>query len=83
MTNSLRKFFKMHENKTTIGTEVRSGIATFLTMAYIIIVNPAILSAVGVPFAGVMFATILVASISSIFMGLYANLPFRVKILIY
>lgn len=72
----LEKYFKLKENNTTVGTECRAGIATFLTMAYIIAVNPAILSKTGMPFAGVLFATILVASISSILMGLVTNLPF-------
>lgn len=69
-------FFKLKELGTNFKTEVLAGIATFLTMAYIIVVNPAILSVAGMPFAGVLFATILVASLSSIAMGLYANLPY-------
>jgi len=76
--NSLTKYFRLEENRTNIGTEVRAGITTFLTMAYIIVVNPAILSKTGMPFAGVMFATILVAGLCSILMGLVANLPFAI-----
>lgn len=76
MSKSLTEFFKLEEKGTNFNTELRAGIATFLTMAYIIVVNPAILSACGMPFAGVLFATVLVCSISSILMGLYANLPF-------
>lgn len=76
--SSIEQFFKLKENKTTVGTEVRAGIATFLTMAYIIVVNPAILSKSGMSFAGVLFATVVVASISSILMGLVTNLPFAV-----
>lgn len=72
----MEKLFKLKENKTTVKTEILAGIATFLTMAYIIVVNPGILSNTGMSFSGVLFATILVASISSIFMGLYTNLPF-------
>ena len=72
----MEKLFKLNEKKTTVQTEIRAGLATFLTMAYIIVVNPGILSATGMPFEGVHFATILVCAISSIFMGLYANLPF-------
>ena len=74
----LEKYFKLKENGTTVGTELRAGIATFLTMAYIIVVNPGILSKTGMPFAGVLLATVLVAMISSILMGLVANLPFAV-----
>ena len=57
-------------------TEVRAGITTFLTMAYIIVVNPAILSVAGVPISGILFATVVVSAISCILMGLYADLPF-------
>ncbi len=76
--SSIADFFKLKENKTDVGTEVRAGIATFLTMAYIIVVNPGILSNTGMPFAGVLFATVLVASLSSILMGLVTNLPFAI-----
>lgn len=72
----LASFFKFKELGTSFKTEVLAGVATFLTMAYIIVANPGILAAAGMPFAGVLFATILVASLSSIAMGLFANLPF-------
>lgn len=74
--SSIAEFFKLRENNTSIGTEVRAGIATFLTMAYIIVVNPGILSSTGMPFAGVLFATVIVSAVSSILMGLVTNLPF-------
>ena len=70
------KLFKLSAKGTNVKTELRAGLATFLTMAYIIVVNPGILSITGMSFAGVLFATVLVASISSILMGLIANLPF-------
>ena len=72
----MEQLFKLSQKGTNVRTEVRAGIATFLTMAYIIVVNPGILSATGMPFGGVLFATVLAASISSILMGLVANLPF-------
>ncbi|MFW6213458.1 MAG: NCS2 family permease [Spirochaetota bacterium] len=72
----MEKLFRLKEHGTTARVEIRAGIATFLTMAYIIVVNPGIISASGMPFAGVLVATVLVASISSILMGLIANLPF-------
>jgi adenine/guanine/hypoxanthine permease len=72
----MEKLFRLKEHGTSARVEVRAGIATFLTMAYIIVVNPGIISASGMPFAGVLVATVLVASISSILMGLIANLPF-------
>ncbi len=72
----MEKFFRLQENRTNVKTEIVAGIATFLTMAYIIVVNPGIISATGMPFEAVLFATVLVSAISSILMGLYANLPF-------
>ncbi len=76
--NALINYFKLEENRTDVGTEVRAGLTTFLTMAYIIVVNPAILSKTGMSFAGVLFATIIVAGLSSILMGLVTNLPFAI-----
>lgn len=72
----MEKFFKFSERNTNLKTEILAGIATFLTMAYIVVVNPGILSIGGMSFSGVLFATVIVASISSIFMGFYANLPY-------
>jgi AGZA family xanthine/uracil permease-like MFS transporter len=72
----LNKFFKLDENGTDVKTEIIAGVTTFLTMAYILAVNPMILADAGMPFSGVLTATILVAALSSILMGLYANLPF-------
>ena len=72
----MKDFFKLAERNTTVGIELRAGVTTFLMMAYIIVVNPGILSKAGMPFAGVLFATVLVCALSSIAMGLYANLPY-------
>ncbi len=55
--NILERLFKLSENQTTVRTEVAAGVTTFLTMAYIIFVNPAILAEAGVPFSGALFAT--------------------------
>ena len=71
----LDRVFQLRELGTTIRVEVLAGLTTFLTMAYIIIVNPLILADAGVPIEGAMFATVMVAAVSSIFMGLYAKLP--------
>lgn len=76
MGNGITKFFRLREHGTDIRREVMAGLSTFLMMAYIIVVNPAILSKVGIPFTGVLFATVLVSAFSSIAMGLYANLPY-------
>src|SRR5215470_11541988 len=73
---ALDRFFKLSENNTTIRTELAAGLTTFLTMAYIIFVNPQILSEAGVPFSGALFATCLSAAVGSLMMGLIANYPF-------
>jgi adenine/guanine/hypoxanthine permease len=74
--NALERLFKLSENNTTIRTEIAAGLTTFLTMAYIIFVNPQILSEAGVPFSGALFATCLSAAVGSLMMGLLANYPF-------
>jgi AGZA family xanthine/uracil permease-like MFS transporter len=76
LTGSLERLFKLTENNTTIRTEIAAGMTTFLTMAYIIFVNPAILSEAGVPFSGALFATCISAAVGSLLMGLIANYPF-------
>ena len=77
-TGFLERTFKLKENDTHVKREVSAGMATFLTMAYIVVVNPHILGKAGMPFSGVLFATVLVSAVSSIAMGLYANLPYAV-----
>jgi len=73
--NFIRNYFQLGALGTNVRTEILAGLTTFLTMAYIIIVNPLILGDAGVPMAGAMFATVMVAGLSSILMGLYARLP--------
>ncbi len=72
----MEKFFKLKENKTSISTEVMAGVTTFMTMAYILVVNPDILSQAGMNQQGVFFATAFAAAVSTILMGLLANYPF-------
>ena len=82
----LEQWFKLRENGTTVGTEVVAGLTTFMVMAYIIFVNPAILSFAGIkelsgqgpPFAPTLAATCLVAGIMTAAMGLVANYPFAI-----
>lgn len=74
----MEKFFKLKENNTDVRTEVIAGMTTFLTMVYIVIVNPAVLSAAGVPFDQVFMATIITAVIGTLLMGLFANYPIAV-----
>lgn len=72
----MEKFFKLKENNTKVSTEVLAGITTFFTMAYILFVNPDILSQAGLPFNGVYIATILAAVVGTLVMGLFANVPY-------
>ncbi|MBE5963520.1 MAG: NCS2 family permease [Lachnospira sp.] len=72
----LEKLFKIKENNTTVKTEIAAGITTFMTMAYILAVNPSILSVTGMDKNAVLVATALAAFIGTMFMALFANLPF-------
>ncbi|KEA62202.1 Xanthine/uracil/thiamine/ascorbate permease family protein [Marinobacterium lacunae] len=71
----LDRFFKLHEHKTDVRTEVIAGLTTFITMSYIIFLNPIIMSKTGMPFDGLFLATCIGAAIATIFMGVYANWP--------
>jgi len=72
----LDRRFEISERKSSLRTEIIAGITTFMTMAYIIFVNPAILSETGMDFGAVMTATCLASAIGTLIMGLYANYPF-------
>lgn len=74
----LERIFKLKEYKTNIRTEIIAGLTTFVTMAYIIVVNPAILEAAGIPKGPSMVATILSAAFGTLLMGFYANRPFAI-----
>jgi adenine/guanine/hypoxanthine permease len=69
------RFFKLKEHGTDVRTELLAGVTTFLTMAYIIFVNPSILGDAGMPKDAVFVATCLAAALGCIVMGLYANYP--------
>src|ERR1700756_4089504 len=69
------RYFQLAENHTTIRRELVGGLTTFLTMAYIVVVNPQILSQAGMPAEGVVFATCIAAAVATLVMGLYANYP--------
>jgi adenine/guanine/hypoxanthine permease len=71
----IEKLFQLKANQTTVRRELLGGVTTFLTMAYIVVVNPQILSQAGVPAEGVVFATCLSAAVATLVMGLYANYP--------
>ncbi|WP_010295594.1 NCS2 family permease [Clostridium senegalense] len=72
----MEKYFKLKENNTNVKTEIIAGMTTFMTMAYILIVNPSILSVAGMDSGAVFTATALSAVIATLIMGLYAKLPF-------
>ncbi len=75
----LEKLFKLKENKTNAKTEITAGITTFMTMAYILAVNPSILSAAGMDSTAVLIATCLASFIGTMCMALMANLPFALS----
>lgn len=71
----LNRIFKLRENSTTVGTEVSAGVTTFMTMAYIIFVQPQVLSAAGMDVGSVMMATCISSAIACLLMGFIANYP--------
>ena len=71
----IERFFKLAENQTTVRRELLGGLTTFMTMAYIIAVNPRILSEAGMSIEGVLFATCISAAAATLVMGLWANYP--------
>ena len=68
----IERYFKFSENQTSVRQELLGGLTTFVTMAYIVVVNPQILSQAGIPADGVVFATCLSAAVATLVMGLYA-----------
>lgn len=75
----LEKIFKLKENKTNVKTEITAGITTFMTMAYILAVNPSILSEAGMDANAVLIATCLASFIGTVCMALMANMPFALS----
>jgi adenine/guanine/hypoxanthine permease len=69
------RYFRLSENQTTVRQEFLGGLTTFVTMAYIVVVNPQILAQAGMPPEGVVFATCASAAAATLVMGLYANYP--------
>lgn len=74
----MKDFFALEEKKTSVRTEIVAGLTTFFTMAYIIFVNPSMLSATGMSFEGVFVATCLSAAVGTLIMALFANVPYAV-----
>ena len=71
----LERVFHLTENKTTVRRELLAGLTTFMTMAYVVVVNPRILAEGGMPVEGVLFATCISAALATLMMGLWANYP--------
>jgi adenine/guanine/hypoxanthine permease len=71
----LLKRFHLEENQTTVRRELLAGLTTFMTMAYVVVVNPRILAEAGMPVEGVLFATCISAALATLIMGLWANYP--------
>ncbi len=78
MFGGLRRFFEIDRHGTTVGREAVAGLTTFVTMAYIIVLNPKILEVAGMPFGPAMVATVLTASFGTLLMGVYAKRPFAI-----
>ncbi|HUK48628.1 MAG TPA: NCS2 family permease [Terriglobales bacterium] len=74
-SQTLERVFHLSENQTSIRRELLAGLTTFMTMAYIVVVNPQILSQAGMPVDGVLFATCAASAIATLVMGLWANYP--------
>ncbi len=72
----LERTFHLRENKTSVKTEVAAGITTFMTMAYIIFVNPSIIQETGMPFNAVLYATVFSTAVATLLMAFLANYPF-------
>ena len=70
--------FNLKQNNTTVKTELMAGFTTFLTMVYIVVVNPDILSKAGIPFDQVFLATIIAAVLGTLWMALFANYPIAI-----
>jgi adenine/guanine/hypoxanthine permease len=71
----LERIFHLSENNTSVRQELLAGLTTFMTMAYVVVVNPRILSEAGMPVDGVLFATCISAALATLVMGLWANYP--------
>lgn len=71
----LERIFHIRQNQTTVRRELLAGLTTFMTMAYVVVVNPRILSEAGMPVDGVLFATCISAALATLVMGIWANYP--------
>ena len=72
----MERIFHLKENGTKVSTEIVAGVTTFFALAYIIVVNPAMLSQTGMPYGAVFLATIFSSIVGTLVMGLFANVPY-------
>ena len=77
-TQKLKNYFEFDTHKASINSEIFAGIATYLSLSYIFLVNPSILAHTGMNPSAVLFATVISSSVSTFFMGTIAKLPFAV-----
>ena len=75
LKNILDRFFRIRASGSTVGTEMRAGLVTFMTASYIIFVQPSIMMQAGMDFGAVMTATCIASAIGCLIMGLWANYP--------
>jgi AGZA family xanthine/uracil permease-like MFS transporter len=78
MRQAIRRYFHFDEHHTSFRTELIAGVTTFMTMSYIIVVNPKVLEAAGIPIGASMVATIVTAAFGTLLMGIYARRPFAI-----
>ncbi|MFQ5769980.1 MAG: solute carrier family 23 protein, partial [bacterium] len=78
MLARIRTFFEFEKYQTSFRREIIAGLTTFMTMSYIIVVNPKILEAANIPFGPSMVATIVTAAFGTLIMGFYAKRPFAI-----
>ena len=71
----LERLFRLRENNTSVRTEAIAGVTTFMTLSYIILVQPTVLAACGMDFGAVLVATCVASALATFLMGLYANYP--------
>jgi len=76
LASSIKRFYKIGERETTIPTEIIAGLVTFMTTAYVFVVHPGIMVGAGMPIGPMVVVTALIGGLATLFMALYANMPF-------
>ena len=74
--DKLDNFFRISERNSTVGTEIRAGLSSFLTLSYLLLVNPQVMGAAGIPQADVVTATCISCAVPTLIVGIFGNLPF-------